>query len=214
MKLGKEHTKYDEDDDYELRNKIKKEYGYLDKEQYIFSKRLLKEMIRRKMTSNQDLVNLTGLAKSTISNYVNGKQKPGFYELNVLSKKLMLPSDYLLGKTNSTTLSAIKVEDMLGISENMMRVLYGLNHDVDEFGDLSDKMERSDVHKSKLNIFSLLAEDKSKFIELLTYFERYVNVKQKLENTNFEEDMLNINTKENIENDLIRNTRNNNKVII
>ena len=214
MRTSKLHQKFDDFDEELLEKYIRKNNsGVLDKEQFIFTKRLCKQMMKQKKT-NKDIVELAGVSKTAMTYYTKGDRIPSSKQLKLIADALMVPTDYLLGKTNATTLSGIEVEDMLGISEKMMRVLYELNHNVGEFGDLSDKMERSDAHKSKLDVFSLLAEDKSKFVELLTYFERYVDVKQKLENTNFEESILNTNSKENMEDYLIRNTRENNKVII
>ncbi len=180
MKFGKGHTKYDEEDDDELKSKIIKNYGYVDKEQYNFSKRLIQEMIERKMKSNQELVDLTGLAKSTISNYVNGKQKPRANELKVLSQKLMLPTDYLLGKVNSRNIKAIDVEDMIGLDYYAQGVLYGLKHNIEEVVDLDEKKPISTLHENKLNIFSAFIGNKPNFESILTYFEGYVSLKQQL----------------------------------
>lgn len=204
MKTNKAHTKFDVFDEESLEKHIRENNsGTLDKEQFIFTKRLCTEMMKQKKT-NADIVKLADVSKTAMTYYTKGDRIPSPKQLKRIADALMVPTDYLLGKTKAKTLSGMEVEEMLGITENFMRVLYGLNHDVEEFGDLQDKMERSNAHKDKLDIFCLLAEDVSKFRELLLYFERYVKVSQELENTDFES-ALNTKSKEELQDYLIRN---------
>ncbi|MBP3831424.1 MAG: helix-turn-helix transcriptional regulator [Clostridia bacterium] len=204
MRISKVHPKFDDFDEELLKEHIRKNNnGTLDKEKFEFAKKLCTEMMKQKKT-NTDIVKLTGISKTSMTYYTNGDRIPSPKQLKQIANALMVPTDYLLGKTNAKTLSGMEVEEMLGITENFMRVLYGLNHNVEEFGDLQDKIERSNVHKDKLDIFCLLAEDVSKFRELLLYFERYVKVSQELENTDFESG-LNTKSKEELQDYLIRN---------
>lgn len=181
MKVAKWHTKFDTDDDMKLQDSIREKYGYVHKRQYIFSRRLLEEMIKRKMT-NKDLEKKTKLAKSTIWNYVNGKQIAGAKELKILSEKLMLPIDYLLGKSNSRTIKSVQLEDMIGLDYYAQGVLFGLKHNLVEVGDIDEKLPISDVHKNKLEIFSSFISNKANFEMILTHFESYVSIKQQLNN--------------------------------
>lgn len=204
MRTSKLHPEFDDFDEELLAEHIRKNNnGILDKEKYEFAKNLCIEMMKQKKT-NADIVKLADVSKTAMTYYTRGDRIPSPKQLKRIANALMVPTDYLLGKTNAKTLSGMEVEEMLGIKENFMRVLYGLNHNVEEFGDLQDKMERSNVHKDKLDIFSLLAEDVSKFRELLLYFERYVKVSQEIENTNFKNG-LNSKSKEKLQEDLIRN---------
>jgi len=212
MKISKAHNFFDTDDDSDLRESIVKKHNYFDEEQYIFSKRLCEELIKQKKT-NVDLAELADVSKSAITNYTKGYRMPTPKQLQRISYALGVTNDYLLGKTTSNNIEIAEIEDMLGLYENTMRVLYLLNHKVEEVQDLRDKNPLSNEHKGKLNIFNLFIQDKN-FIMLLCYFERYVYVKQKIENTNFEENILDTKAKENMENELIRDTRNNNKVTI
>lgn len=181
MKIGKGHTKYDKFDDEKLRQSIIAKYGYLHKEQYNFSQALVKEMIKSKLT-NKDLEEKTKLAKSTIWNYVNGKQIAGAEELKKLSKSLMLPIDTLLGKSNSRTIKSVQLEDMIGLDYYAQGVLFGLKHNLVEVGDIDEKLPISDVHKNKLEIFSSFISNKANFEMILTHFESYVSIKQQLNN--------------------------------
>lgn len=208
MKTSREHNSFDENDDQNLRRSIIEYHGYFDEEQYIFSKRLCEELIKQKRT-NADLAMAIGSSKSAITNYTKGYRIPTPKQLQKIAFALGVTADYLLGKTNTDDISIAEVEDMLGLNENTMRVLYLLNHEVEEVQDLRDKNPLSNKNKRKLNIFNLLIQDRN-FIMLLCYFERYIKEKQKIENKENEENFF---TEENPDM-LIRNTRNNNKAII
>ena len=208
MKTSREHNSFDENDDQNLRRSIIVYHGYFDEEQYIFSKRLCEELIKQKRT-NADLAMAIGSSKSAITNYTKGYRIPTPKQLQKIAFALGVTADYLLGKTNTDDISIAEVEDMLGLNENTMRVLYLLNHEVEEVQDLRDKNPLSNKNKRKLNIFNLLIQDRN-FIMLLCYFERYIKEKQKIENKENEENFF---TEENPDM-LIRNTRNNNKAII
>ncbi len=131
-------------------------------------------------------------------------------QLQRISFVLGVTNDYLLGKTSSDNIEIAEIEDMLGLYENTMRVLYLLNHDMEEVQDLKDKNPLSNKHKKKLNIFNLFMQDKN-FIMLLCYFERYIEEKQRINNANTDENFLGIEENQDM---LIRNTRNNNKAIV
>lgn len=206
MSKSNTHNSFDAFDDEKLRNSVIKHWGYLEEERYLFSKNLCTELIKQGKTK-ADLVSLTKISKSAITNYTKGYRIPTPQQLTKITFALGITSDKLLGRTQSKDISAIEVEYMLGLTENAMKVFYGLNHNTLEVQDLMDKMPLSNEHKNKLNIFSLFVENSSKFIDLLGYFERFVNIKQKLNNCNKSE-------KESLQNDLIRYRRNNYKIII
>ena len=99
-----------------------------------FSTRL-KELRVSKELSQDDLAKALGLAKSSISMYEKGKRKPSFEVLESLADFFNVDMDYLLGKTDKTTLiplprgSALKKVPMLGYAA-AGKPLEDLNQDV------------------------------------------------------------------------------------
>lgn len=99
-----------------------------------FSTRL-KELRVLKELSQDDLAKTLGLAKSSISMYEKGKRKPSFEVLESLADFFNVDMDYLLGKTDKTTLiplphgSTLKKVPMLGYAA-AGKPLENLNQDV------------------------------------------------------------------------------------
>lgn len=179
----KMRRKFDEEDDQNLKKNIKEKYGFFSQNQYEFSKRLILCLIDRNLT-NREFAEITGLSEGTISNYTSGKRMAGGFELEVIARKLYTTPNYLLGLTDCLTFSAEEINKIIGLSENAMKVLWSLNHNEPEVKDLMDPMEISNLHKNKLNIFSLFISDQSNFLDFLTYFESYVITKQKINEIN------------------------------
>lgn len=179
----KMRRKFDEEDDQVLRQNIEKKYGFFSQSQYEFSKRLILGLIDRNLT-NKEFAKITGLSEGTISNYTSGKRMAGGFELETIATKLFTTPNYLLDLTDCLTFSAEEINKITGLSENAMKVLWSLNHNEEEVKDLMDPMEISNVHKDKLNIFSLLISDTSNFFDFLTYLESYVSTKQKIHEIN------------------------------
>lgn len=194
----KMRRKFDEEDDQELRQNIKKKYGFFYQEQYEFSKRLTLRLIDRNLT-NKDFAKITGLSEGTLSNYTSGKRMADGFVLQTIATNLNTTPNYLLGLTDCLTFSAEEINKIIGLSENAMKVLWSLNHNEPEVKDLMDPMEISNVYKSQLDIFSLFIEDSSNFTMFLTYLENYVRLKQMINKTN------NNKEKEILEYDLLRN---------
>ena len=183
----KMRRKFDEEDDQVLRQNIERKYGFFSQNQYEFSKRLTLCLIDRNLT-NREFAEITGLSEGTISNYTSGKRMAGGFELEVIARKLYTTPNYLLGLTDCLTFSAEEINKIIGLSENAMKVLWSLNHNKPEVKDLMDPMEISNLHKNKLNIFSLFISDQSNFLDFLTYFESYVITKQKINEINNEKE--------------------------
>ena len=117
--------------------------------------------------------------------YFNQEQ----YEFSKRLKMIIINGNYK-GKEFAT---------YVGLSENAMKTLAMLNHNIEEIQDLMDPMEVSNVHKNKLDIFSSFIADISNFSMFLTQIESYVRTKQKINETNNDKE------KEFLEYDLIRN---------
>lgn len=188
----KMRRKFDEEDDQELRQNIKKKYGFFYQEQYEFSKRLTLRLIDRNLT-NKDFAKITGLSEGTLSNYTSGKRMADGFVLQTIATNLNTTPNYLLGLTDCLTFSAEEINKIIGLSENAMKVLWSLNHNEPEVKDLMDPMEISNVYKSQLDIFSLFIEDSSNFTMFLTYLENYINTKQKINNSSNNKEKENLN---------------------
>lgn len=198
MVNSKKHREFNYMDDEDLRSNIIEKYGYFHREQYEFSKRL-NIIVAEGNYTNAEFATYTNLSEPSVSNYLAGKRIPRINELERIARKLCVSTDYLLGKTDCIDISAQEINKIIGLSENAMKTLAMLNHNIEEIQDLMDPMEVSNVHKSKLNIFSSFIADISNFSMFLTQIENYVRVKQKINQTN------NNRRKQLLEYDLIRN---------
>lgn len=192
--------KFNETHNKKLKEKIIKKYGYLDQEQYAFSKRLNQKLANLNYT-NKKLAEDSNISPSSISNYASGLRIPERYELEKIANALNTSSNYLLGLTDCTDRSTEELERLLGLSENAMKSLAMLNSNIEEIGDLMDSRNPSPVHRNKLKFFSDFISDFKNFPIFLTYMEQFVYVKQKLDNFN-NNDYL---SKSKLEYDLIRN---------
>lgn len=198
------HRKFDGFDDETLRANIIEKYGYFYQEQYEFSKRL-KTIIINGNYKQVEFAEFVKIKPSTISLYVNGKRIADNNELQKMSRYLGVSIDYILGRTDCLSFSAQEINKIIGLSENAMKILAMLNHNVEEIQDLMDPMEVSKVHKSKLDIFSSFIADLPNFSMFLTQIENYVRTKQEINNIrNNKENILNYDTeKEDLETRLI-----------
>lgn len=192
--------KFGEEENKKLKEKIEKQFGYLDKNQYAFSKRLNQKLADLNYT-NKDLHDKTEISEGAISNFVNGKRIPNRYDLEKIANALNTSDNYLLGLTDCTDRSTEELERLLGLSENAMKSLAMLNSNIEEIDDLMDNRNPSPVHRNKLKFFSDFISDFKNFPIFLTYMEQFVYVKQKLDNVN-DNDSL---SKSKLEYDLIRN---------
>lgn len=194
------NREFDSNKDKALRKNIIEKYGHLDKHQYNFSKRLNLKLVERDLNNNE-FAKLTKLTPVTIWNYVNGKRMPRGNELEIMAKMLYVSTDYLLGNTDCITFSAQEINKIIGLSENAMKILAMLNHNVEEIQDLMDPMQVSNIHKNKLDIFSSFIADLPNFSMFLTQIENYVRTKQEINDiSNNKENILNYDTeKEDLE---------------
>lgn len=198
MVNSRKHRKFDNWHDEDLIKKIIDKHSCFSQEHYNFAKRLNLKLVEANY-NNAEFAEITGLSEPTISNYVNGDRIPKTKELQIMANKLGVSTDYLLGNTDCITFSAQEINKIIGLSENAMKILAMLNHNIVEIQDLMDPMEVSTVNKNKLDIFSALIADWPNFSTLITCLEGYVITKQKIKETNNNEE------KENLEYDLIRN---------
>lgn len=198
MVNSKKHREFDKWHDEDLRANIIEKYGYFHQEQYEFSKRFNIILAQGNYT-NAEFASYTELSEASVSNYATGKRIPNTNELERIARKLCVSTDYLLGKTDCIDISAQEINKIIGLSENAMKILAMLNHNIEEIQDLMDPMEVSTVNKNKLDIFSSFIADMPNFSMFLTQIENYVRVKQKINETN------NNRRKELLEYDLIRN---------
>lgn len=180
---SEEHRQFDVFDDEALKKKIKEKYGYFNPDQYEFSKRL-KMIIIKGNYKQVEFARYVDLSPEAISNYVNGKRIADNEELQKIANKLCVPTDYLLGRTDCITFSAQEINKIIGLSENAMKILAMLNHNVEEIQDLMDPMEVSNVNKNKLETLSSFIADFPNFSNFLTYIESYVRTKQAINKTN------------------------------
>lgn len=198
MVNSKKHREFNYMDDDDLRANIIKEYGYFHQTQYEFSKRL-NIIVAEGNYTNAEFATYTELSEPSVSNYLTGKRIPRLNELERIARKLCVSTDYLLGKTDCLDISAQEINKIIGLSENAMKTLAMLNHNIEEIQDLMDPMEVSNLHKNKLDIFSSFIADMPNFSMFLTQIENYVRIRQKINETNNNEE------KEFLEYDLIRN---------
>lgn len=176
------HTSFESFSEYEdedLKEAIEETYGYFNQRQYEFSRRFATKLNELNLT-NAKFAKNTNISEGAISNYRTGKRIPRTAELEKIAEVLNVTPNYLLGLTDCVSFTAEQINQMLGLSEKAMKILFMLQHDVTEVEEITDNIPVAEIHKNKLRIFSFLIEDNSKFCSLLTYLEQYAKVKNKI----------------------------------
>lgn len=105
----------------------------------VFSKRLKKAMDEQKVTQS-DLASKTGIGKSSISQYMSGKNEPTVFRLKVLAEALNVSSAWLKGDIDEPASEAkhtnnLPVETaakLMSVGKQMVRE--GLKNNVFPFG--------------------------------------------------------------------------------
>ena len=124
--------------------------------QFIFSRRL-KRILEEKEMKENDLAELTGITKGTITRYIKGAIFPRPANIANICIKLDVSPAYLLGLSHSPSLSYWNEKQALGLSI------------------------QDDEIKQLLRVFSLfIFNHELDFINFLIYSKEYVKIKQKL----------------------------------
>jgi transcriptional regulator with XRE-family HTH domain len=84
----------------------------------IFAERLQSARDLRKM-SQSELAEKAGLQPSAISHFENNRRSPSFDNLKMLANVLNVPTDYLLGRIDSPTLTGATRDELFRHAENM-----------------------------------------------------------------------------------------------
>jgi transcriptional regulator with XRE-family HTH domain len=71
--------------------------------------------------SQSELADKTGLQPSAISHFENDRRSPSFDNLKTLANVLNVPTDYLLGRTDSITLTGTTRDELFRHAENMSK---------------------------------------------------------------------------------------------
>lgn len=173
---------FDKFDDDSLKEKIIKHHGLFSQKHYEFSRRF-SSMLKTLNLTNSQFATISGISTGSVSNYRTGKRIPESDELERIAKTLNTTSDYLLGYTDCISYSAKEVNKMLGLSEKAMKILFMIQHNVQEVEDITDKKEISKVNKSKLNVFNKFIEDYPNFYNFLIRLEQYKKIQKEVKKT-------------------------------
>lgn len=145
----------------------------------VFAKNFNK-LLEEKDFTNKSFAEKDVISESSISNYRSGKTMPDNKMLEIISQKLDVSVNHLLGIDECKKISAQQVHNMLGLSEYAMEHLYSLKHDIKEVKEIDTDEPASDTFKKQLETLSLLIEDKRNLIYFLNSIRRYIDKKQEL----------------------------------
>ncbi len=128
----------------------------------------------------------TGISTGSISKFRNGLSMPKRDILEIISNKLGVTSNYLLGKSEVTDYDIENINKKIGLSQNAIETLYKLQHDyfvLEENVNIDIKEQRkiSKTYNEELKTLSLIIEHNTKLLELLDYINQYKNNYIKLE---------------------------------
>ena len=87
----------------------------------------LRGLMKERATTQEDLANVTGKKRQTVSQYVNGISEPGYDTLVKIADHFSVSIDYLLGRTKDRRMHN-SVYDELSLSEDSITLLR-LAHD-------------------------------------------------------------------------------------
>lgn len=86
----------------------------------VFAARLQSARQLRKL-SQSELADKAGLQPSAISHFENDRRSPSFDNLKTIANVLNVPTDYLLGRTDSPTLTGATRDELFRHAENMSK---------------------------------------------------------------------------------------------
>ncbi len=139
------------------------------------------KLLEDKGLTNKQFASDAHISTASISNYRSGKTMPNNDILNIISSKLDVSVNHLLGIAECKKYSAEQVHNMLGLDEFAMEHLYSLKHNITEVKELDNNEPISNVFEKQLKMLSLLIADKKNLIYILNTCNRYVAKKQELE---------------------------------
>jgi len=95
----------------------------------VFATRLREVMDAPPKTTQEMLAKETGLTRQSISTYMDGSVLPNTEKLQTICKYFNVPSDYLIGLTNSKSKDVTDqhIKDTIGLSDkaiNQLRIIY------------------------------------------------------------------------------------------
>lgn len=202
----------EDEKDTELIERIKEVYNIEDNDfkitclpQFIFAKRFRNILNIRKL-KGIEAQELVGIRKETISKYKNGYEYPSIDTILKIAKRLQISPYYLLGLSKYTTLESTTINELLGLSEDSMKILFMLQHNIGECEELTDDVPISNQNKLKLHIFNSFIEDNVNFLKFLCCIEQYTKLKETVRKDK------NVD-KENIKSQLLRTKRRYDKYI-
>lgn len=135
--------------------------------QQIFGRRL-RELMREKSISQQELAETIGCSRQSINFYVLGKRSPDIITAGKLADYFKVSCDYLIGKSDyrNQTEASFTVEQV-GISEEAMKVFAGLKiASSGKSSNLEEKAKAMGLNFEK-DVLPLIAEDGRNTLELL-----------------------------------------------
>ncbi len=161
------------------------------------------KLLEEKGITNKQFADDTEISPASISNYRSGKTMPSNDILSIISSKLDVSVNHLLGIAECKKYSAEQVHNMLGLDEYAMEHLYSLKHNLEEVKSLDDEEPISNVYEEQLKMLSLLIADKRNLIYILNSIKRYIDKKEELLTLKEPTDFLKNNRKEDLTNDII-----------
>lgn len=145
-----------------------------------FAKSFNKLLEEKEITNKEFATSKPKISPASISNYRSGKTMPSNDILSIISTKLDVSVNHLLGIDECKKYSAEQVHNMLGLDEFAMEHLYSLKHNITEVKELDNDEPISNVFEKQLKMLSLLIADKRNLIYILNTCNRYVAKKQEL----------------------------------
>lgn len=147
--------------------------------QYIFAKNL-RIIVKDRKINQAEFEKKYGLAPKMLSKYINGHQFPDFTIMCKIAYGLDMSVYQLLEMSEFTSLPVEEINNITGLSEKAMRVLFMLQHNTTECGELTNDISISKTNKAKLDIFNSFIEDNVNFFDFLNHLEQYTKLKEKV----------------------------------
>lgn len=181
-----ENKEIEEEADKKLIENIKKHFNVKDEKiiifmpQFIFAKNLRIILEDRKINQKQ-FEEDNELGEKMLSKYKNGHQFPDLTVMCKIAYGLDMTIYQLLDMSKFTSLPVQEINQITGLSEGAMRILFKLQHNTNEDVELTNNTPISKVNKAKLDIFNSFIEDNVNFLDFLKCLEQYSRLKAKQE---------------------------------
>ena len=183
----------EEDDDESLIQRVKDYFSIEDDNivkfmpQFVFAKNL-RRRIKDRNVNQAEFERKYGLGKKMLSKYINGHQFPDFTVMCKIAYGLDISIYQLLEMSKFTSLPVEEINKITGLSEKAMRILFMLQHNTTECGELTNDIPVSKTNKVKLDIFNSFIEDNVNFLSFLNRLEQYTKLKSQLKKVENDED--------------------------